>query len=468
MEAMKAKIYATPEQRATLLKWVAGARWIYNSKVNENAYLSTFARKYMPIGTYPDIDKKFSHFKSGDGEWLKEIPSPILREACNKWVDGFFRYLKSLKSKKKDGRKVGKPKLQRRDRGGDIVLDSTCFKIEKQTESHVYLLVGQKNNNIGILKVKRTKRIGDVSSARQIRISYRKGIFTLSLVFGESEDAYVSYANDTIQYLKDNESLENLLETSIGVDRGVRTPFETNLKSYDLTNSAKRKVNGKERFIKRQQRKLHRQVKGSKKRNKTKAKIQKAWVQIHNIREDFSHKVSHDLVVKSSAKIICLENLNIAGMTKSSKGTKAAPGKKVAQKRGLNKSILSKGWGSTAAKIQYKAQRNMKIVVKINPAYTSQTCSCCGHVSKESRNAKAFDCVSCHYKDDADKNASNNIRMISVALIHLGQRLDDKGALKMPESSKDRGEFSKTLEALRTLKQGSMKREPISKALPKV
>jgi len=38
---------------------------------------------------------------------------------------------------------------------------------------------------------------------------------------------------------------------------------------------------------------------------------------------------------------------------------------------------------------------------KVNPAYTSQTCSLCGHVDKASRKGKDFDCVSCGYKTDA-------------------------------------------------------------------
>jgi len=49
------------------------------------------------------------------------------------------------------------------------------------------------------------------------------------------------------------------------------------------------------------------------------------------------------------------------------------------------------------------------MLVKVSPAYTSQTCSSCGHVDKNSRNGEHYECVSCGYKNDADVNASINI-----------------------------------------------------------
>jgi len=46
---------------------------------------------------------------------------------------------------------------------------------------------------------------------------------------------------------------------------------------------------------------------------------------------------------------------------------------------------------------------------KVNPAYTSQTCSSCGHIDKNNRNNEKFLCLCCGYKSDADYNASVNI-----------------------------------------------------------
>ena len=50
------------------------------------------------------------------------------------------------------------------------------------------------------------------------------------------------------------------------------------------------------------------------------------------------------------------------------------------------------------------------LLVKVSPAYTSQMCSSCGHVSKENRNGDFFVCMNCEMKMNADLNATINIR----------------------------------------------------------
>ncbi|MBC8389952.1 MAG: transposase [Actinobacteria bacterium] len=46
---------------------------------------------------------------------------------------------------------------------------------------------------------------------------------------------------------------------------------------------------------------------------------------------------------------------------------------------------------------------------KVSPAYTSQTCSYCGAVDKNSRRNSVFLCTACKIELDADFNASRNI-----------------------------------------------------------
>ena len=61
--------------------------------------------------------------------------------------------------------------------------------------------------------------------------------------------------------------------------------------------------------------------------------------------------------------------------------------------------------------IGYKAQIAGVKVVYIDPAYTSQECSGCGHTEKRNRKSQGrFSCVSCGYAVHADLNASFNIR----------------------------------------------------------
>jgi transposase len=95
-------------------------------------------------------------------------------------------------------------------------------------------------------------------------------------------------------------------------------------------------------------------------------------------------------------------------MTRSARGTRDAPGTNVRQKAGLNRGILASGWGRLVRRLEHKAPGR---VVKVNPAYTSQTCNTCGHRAAENRQSQAvFSCVACGHRADADINAACNIR----------------------------------------------------------
>ena len=92
------------------------------------------------------------------------------------------------------------------------------------------------------------------------------------------------------------------------------------------------------------------------------------------------------------------------------------PGRNVAQKRGLNRSILAQGWHAFAAMLEYKLAERGGQVFFVDPAYTSQTCSACGCINRESRKSQAsFLCVDCGHEAHADVNAAINILRRSPA-----------------------------------------------------
>jgi putative transposase len=94
-------------------------------------------------------------------------------------------------------------------------------------------------------------------------------------------------------------------------------------------------------------------------------------------------------------------------MTRSGRGTSAEPGRKVRAKAGLNREILASGWGILVCRLEQKAPGRVQ---KINPAFTSQRCSACGHAADENRKSQAvFACTACRYSCNADVNAARNI-----------------------------------------------------------
>lgn len=83
-------------------------------------------------------------------------------------------------------------------------------------------------------------------------------------------------------------------------------------------------------------------------------------------------------------------------------------------------------------KIAYKAAAQGIAVEKVSPVNTSRGCSACGHVSASNRKGLRFHCVKCGYSDDADRNASKNIRLRSISIRHNQVEM---GSRSTPESS---------------------------------
>ena len=203
-----------------------------------------------------------------------------------------------------------------------------------------------------------------------------------------------------------------------------------------------------DRHIRRLQRKLARQQKGSNRRAKTKHRIAVHHAKKANIRNDFTHKTSRSLV-DSSAKIIVFEALRTAMMTRRPKAKQDEQGRfvsnKARQKEGLNKSILNVGWRVIETYTYYKAYSSGKAVFKIPAAYTSQECAKCGHTHPDNRKTQAlFVCGSCGNTDNADHNASLVIKKRAINLIlDTGTVLSDDGVLRT-QSDSGRGGNRKT------------------------
>jgi putative transposase len=84
----------------------------------------------------------------------------------------------------------------------------------------------------------------------------------------------------------------------------------------------------------------------------------------------------------------------------------------------LAKSIADASWSAFFNQLDAKAEEAGRTLVKVNPAYTSQTCSTCGHCQKMSLSERVFACLCCHVHLARDLNAALNI--CAVGLHSLG------------------------------------------------
>jgi putative transposase len=183
----------------------------------------------------------------------------------------------------------------------------------------------------------------------------------------------------------------------VGIDRGVAVTLAL---SDGTTFQAPHP-----RSVARLHRRLARARRGSNRRKRVKERLARVHAHNADARKDWAEKASTQIA--SRYDLVRIEDLKVPNMTRSARGTIDTPGRSVAAKAGLNRSILASGWGLFARRLEDKAPRRVE---KVNPAYTSQTCSQCKTLDRQARESQAvFRCRACGYCGNADVNAARNI-----------------------------------------------------------
>ncbi len=202
----------------------------------------------------------------------------------------------------------------------------------------------------------------------------------------------------------------------VGIDRGVKVSAA--LSTGEMLSVPGLPVREAAR-LRRLERKLARARRGSSRRGQTRAQVARMKSTQASRRKDWAEKASTGIARRFD--VIRVEDLKIANMTRSAKGTAQTPGRNVAAKAALNREIGKSGWGLLVRRLQDKAPGRVE---KIHPAYTSQRCSACGHVDRKSRESQAvFRCTACGYTCNADVNAARNIAAGHAVKARGGDRI---------------------------------------------
>jgi putative transposase len=198
---------------------------------------------------------------------------------------------------------------------------------------------------------------------------------------------------------------------ALGIDLGV----EESLALSDGRLVRLPVANQKEEIRKQMlSRRVSRCVPGSKRHAKAKKRLLIFRRKLDNRTRDARHKLTTKLT-KNHGQLF-VEDLAVKNLTRSAKGTAESPGTNVAAKSGLNRVMLGQGFGETLRQLRYKAEWCGSVVLAVNPAYTSQTCPACKHVSADNRpTRKSFCCVKCGHSGHADTIASLNILAAGLA-----------------------------------------------------
>lgn len=274
------------------------------------------------------------------------------------------------------------------------------------------------NVNAGMVKQRGSCWVIRVRGLPEIRL--RKG---LDLPEGDPKALIITLRGRrlfvNLTYAMEQEALPDCA-AAVGIDMGVSDRLAL---SDGERVGRRRKQNTK---LKRAQRRLSRCKKGGHRWRKRRAVLANQQHRERVRNRNTCHEITTDLVRRFG--LIAVENLAITNMTRSAAGTIEDPGKNVAQKSGLNRSITEQTWGLIRQQLHYKAEWAGREFVVVDPKFTSQRCSGCGVVAAAHRKRKRYDCAGCGMSEDADVNAARNILHRALA----GRRWPDS---RLPAAS---------------------------------
>lgn len=360
------RIYPTTNQQNKLAKLFGCCRVVWNDAL---AFI-----KSTPEGekwaSNAELQKIYitQAKRTSERAWLSNVSNIPLQQSIQDLGVAFKNFFESRSGKRK-GQQVRFPRFKKRSHEQSARFRKGGFSVKS---NKVYLA------KIGRLKVKWSRPLPSEASS----------VTVLKNAAGQYHLSFVVEVEPPIVKPK---------QSSIGIDLGIKTFAVTSQGEYVQSPGYDRL----ERKIRRFQRKLSRQVKGSSRWHQTRLRIAKLHLKIANIRKDFLHQLSTRIVHEN--QVVVLEDLNVSGMVKN---------------RRLTRAISKQGWRQFRTMCEAKSglySRECRTISRWEA--TSQTCSSCGYRwGKINLSVRTVTCVSCQTVHDRDENAALNIERSGTEL----------------------------------------------------
>lgn len=355
IKTYKYRLRLSKAQESVIDSWINTSRAVYNLALETKMY--AYRSHGISLSKF-DLMKQLTECRA-EFPWMKEVPVHTLQATIERMDSAYQSFFRG----------GGFPKFARKGKYNSIL-----FKQVKQVSEYVFKL----------------PKIGTVTifKDRQPQGQLRNAIITR-----KNNKYYIS-----ITTKQETEGLTKTNDNQVGIDMGIS--FFASLSTGEQIENPRHTLKY-ERKLRIENRSLARKKKGSKSREKQRMKVAKLHEKISNTRRDFLHKQSKKIT--DNYGLIVVEDLKVKDMVKD---------------KYFSKHVLDATWSEFFNQLSYKSYQKGGEFIKINPAYTSQTCSSCGKVDKKSRISQSkFVCTSCGVESNADINASNNILSEGIALI---------------------------------------------------
>ncbi len=367
-QAFKYELRPNGAQVRQLRQFAGSCRYVFNRALALQQARYEQGEKHLNYAALCRLLTSWRH--ADDTSWLSDAPSQALQQKLkdlDRAYTHFFAKRAQLPRRKKRGRR-----------------DSFRYPEPKQIK------LDQDNRRIflpklGWMRYRHSRKV--LGTIKNVTVSGSYDKWYVSIQTEREVDVPIPTGND------------------VGIDMGVKR-FATlsDGTSYAPLNSFRKH----ETALRKAQQALSRKIKFSNNWHKAKRRVQRLHTRIARVRHDYLHKTS--TTISKNHAFVCIEDLQVANMTKSAQGTREQPGTQVKAKSGLNKAILDQGWGEFRRQLEYKLAWKGGHLIAVPPQNTSRTCPSCGHIAKANRQTQAeFKCVSCGYEANADVVGAINV-----------------------------------------------------------
>lgn len=181
---------------------------------------------------------------------------------------------------------------------------------------------------------------------------------------------------------------KRVVSDAVGLDMGLSALATLSTGEKLPTLRAARKAKAE---LRRRQRHLARCKRGSRGRQKARARLAACHRKVRNVRRTYAHQQSAALIARYD--LIAVEDLNVAGMMK---GMHA-------------RSVADAGWSILIDMLTYKAERAGGHLIRVDARNTTQACSGCGALVRKKLSTRVHACLDCGLRLDRDHNAALNV-----------------------------------------------------------
>lgn len=396
----------------TVMKWLCDA---WRCRFNQ---CRSVRKKHGPDGTLIPIGQTVTYLTDRQARercpWLQAVPTLILQSPAKLEAVEWYSAAKRRKTLRKQHLNPGRmPRFKSRRR------DPMQFVCWHDNGRNARFRMVNKNNGIVAISGQNPmgRRDGGVRWTVEIHVRVSQPIRPYTNVRANWTDRTLVFTN-TPQPVADG-----LTGRAVGIDRGAAHQAATS--DGELLDMPKARLATIDKEIRRRQKAQARKMKtagyknmrdylqhgASKRFRKEQAGIRRLHRKARQITVDWTQKATTRIVREYD--FIAVESLNIQGMTRRGGN----------RKRALNRVMRQSDLAMLGAMLAYKTSLIPgKTLKAVNPAYTSQTCARCGHVSKGNRESQAvFRCTQCGYSTNADLNAAVNILSRGVSDAEEGE-----------------------------------------------